>query len=249
MRTFFRFFFRALILLVVALASALTAMRFAIHVREVAVPDMIGKTPLEARRMAETAGFNLQVERQFYSDKVPSGHVLSQLPPAGTQVRTGWHIRVAESLGPQRTEIPSMLGQSERAAEMNIRRRGLDVGAVAHMQMPGAPADRVLAQSPPPYASGVAAPKINLLITDISQPQAFVMPSFVGQPLASIAFMLQDSGMQMGTATMAAGTVSPGALPSSSPPPSPSQASIVVSQSPAAGEKVLAGTSVKFQVR
>ena len=114
-------------------------------------------------------------------------------------MRRGWQVRVAESLGPQRVAIPNVIGQSERAANINIRRRGLDVGAIAQMQSPDAPDSQVLAQAPPPNASGVSAPKISLLVATPSQPQAFVMPSFVGQPLGSAIQAVQDAGMQVGS--------------------------------------------------
>ena len=250
MKSFFRLVLLALVLLVVALVSALSAMRLAIHGREVAVPDLVGKTPAEARRIVEQSELHMEVEREYYSAAVPEGRILSQLPPAGTQVRRGWQIRVAESLGPQRVQIPNVLGQSERAADMNIRRRGLDVGAVAQMQMPGAPADQVLSQAPPPNASGVSAPKISLLVSQPSQPQAFVMPNFVGQPLGSVTLALQDAGLHVGIVTFAAqeGNPSPPA-PSPAPASQPSPASMIVSQNPAAGEKVTADAAVSFEVR
>src|SRR5690349_4159051 len=156
MKSFFRFVLLGLVLLVVALVSALTAMRFAIHGREVAVPDLVGRTPAEARRIADAGGFQMDIERQYYSGTIPEGKILSQLPLPGTQVRRGWQIRVAQSLGPQRVEIPNVLGDSQRAADINIRRRGLDVGAVAQLAMNGATPDQVLGQSPPPKASDVA---------------------------------------------------------------------------------------------
>src|SRR2546429_5495015 len=131
MKSFFRFALLALMLLVVALLSALTAMRLAIHGREVAVPDLVGKTPVEARKIAEQSGLQMDVERQYYSANVPAGNVLSQLPPPGTQVRRGWQNLLAESPGPQRGAIPNMVGESERAAEMNIVRRRVYVSAIA----------------------------------------------------------------------------------------------------------------------
>src|SRR5216684_6324847 len=201
MKSFFRLVLLALVLLVVALVSALTAMRLAIHGHEVAVPDLVGKSPAAAKMIAEQSGLELSVERQYYSPTVPEGKILSQLPPAGTQVRRGWQIRVAESLGPQRVEIPNVVGQSERAADMNIQRRGLDVGAIAQMQLPDALADQVLSQAPPPNASGVSAPKISLLVSEPSPPQAFVMPNFVGQPLGSVTLALQDAGFRVGAVT------------------------------------------------
>jgi beta-lactam-binding protein with PASTA domain len=254
MRSFFRFVLLALVLLVVALVSALTAMRFAIHGREVEVPNLVGRSPVDARRIAEEGGFEMAVERQYYSASVPEGKVLSQLPPAGTLVRRGWEIRVARSLGPQRVQIPSLLGESERAAEMNIRRRGLDVGAIAEMPSSGASPEQVLSQSPPPHANDVSAPKISLLVAGSAPGRAFVMPSFIGQPLGNVKLILQNAGLHLGMVTQAAPTAdSPAAAaPSSgpSPPPSPpSPAGIITSQNPAPGEKVLAGAAVNLEVR
>src|SRR5437667_7956750 len=98
MKSFFRLILLALVLLVVALVSALTAMRLAIHGHEVMVPDVMGKSPAAARFIAEQGGLDLIVERQYYSPSVPEGRILSQLPPAGSHVRRGCQIRVAESL-------------------------------------------------------------------------------------------------------------------------------------------------------
>lgn len=252
MKSFFRFVLLALVLMVVALVSALTAMRFAIHGREVAVPDLVGRVPADARRVAEASGFDFEVERQYYSANVPEGKIMSQLPPAGTQIRRGWQIRVAESLGPQRVEIPSVLGQSERAAAMNIRRRGLDVAAIAHTPVASTPADQVLAQSPLPNASGVAAPKISLLVTVPAQPQAFVMPSFVSQSLGGVTLVVQDAGLRMGNVRGVAPPSAINGAGSSAAPTAPSQpspASVVVSQNPAAGSKVIAGSAIDFEVR
>lgn len=255
MKSFFRFLLLVLVLLVVALVSALTAMRFAIHGREVRVPDLVEKSPGEARRIADAGGFELVVERQYYSATVAEGKILSQMPPPGTLVRRGWGIRVAASLGPQRAQIPSVLGQTERAAEMNIRRRGLDVGAVAVMAAPGATPDRVLSQSPPPNASGVSAPKISLLVGEPAPAEPFVMPNFVGQTLANARLILQTAGLQVGavtqagTASMATSSAPPAASSPSPTAPNSPPAGIIVSQNPQAGAKVLAGSAVKFEVR
>jgi beta-lactam-binding protein with PASTA domain len=243
-KSFFRLFLLALVLLVVALISALTAMRLAIHGHEVAVPDLVGKSPAVARIITEQSGLELNVERQYYSATVPEGKILSQIPPAGSQVRRGWQVRVAESLGPQRVAIPNVIGQSERAANINIRRRGLEVGAIAQMQLPDAQDSQVVAQAPPPNASSVSDPKISFLVAAPLQPQALVMPNFVGQPLGTVSQTVLDAGLQVGTVTTA-----PPPEGSATPPPQPSPASMIVTQNPAAGEKAMAGASVNFEVR
>ncbi|HTZ96330.1 MAG TPA: PASTA domain-containing protein [Terriglobales bacterium] len=250
MKTFFRLALQALILLVVALLSAVTAMRFAIHGREVAVPDLVGKTPPEARRIAELNGFQFEVERQYYSLKVPEGRILSQLPLPSARVRRGWQIRVAESLGPQRVVIPDVVGESERAAEINILRRGLNLGSVANVELPDVPANQVIAQSPSASASSISAPKISLLAAQAESPQAFLMPSFVGRTVKDATAALKNAGIQPGNITPVPSQSEP---PESAllvaPPAPPSPASVIVSQNPAAGAKVLSGSSVSFEVR
>jgi len=249
MKSFFRLVLLGLVLVVVALVSALTAMRFAIHGQEVTVPDVMGKAPSEAAREAEQTGFQLVVERQFYSPTVPEGRILSQVPEAGTLVRRGWQLRVAESLGPQRVEIPNVMGESQRAAEINIRRRGLDVASVAQVPVPGSVAGEVLSQSPPPNASGVSAPKISLLVSDNSQPQAFVMPSFIGQPLHSVTLAVQDAGLRVGSVTDVNQQSDFQVMVAPNPLNLGTASGIVASQSPAPGQKVAAGALVNFQVR
>jgi beta-lactam-binding protein with PASTA domain len=251
MRSFFRFAMLALILITVALGSALTAMRFAIHGQEVQVPPLLGMTPAEAERALTGMGLLLEVERQYYSPQIAEGRIMSQLPMPGIKVRRGWQVRVAESMGPQRVAIPDVTKESERAAELNIRRRGLDLASVAEIPSSAAPAGEVLAQSPPANANQVAAPRINLLLSVAGDDPAYVMPSFVGQPLGSVSRTLQEAGFQLGNVSMApAENAAAGNAPANfSAPPQPSPASLVVAQSPAAGQKVTAGAAVSLQVR
>src|ERR1035437_3750958 len=264
MKSAIRFALLALVLVIVAMVSALTAMRFAIHGQEVAVPPVVGLAPAEAERAVAGLGLQISIERQYYSPQIPEGRIMSQLPLPGTKVRRGWQLRVAQSLGPTRVTIPDVTGESEHAAELNIRRRGLDVASMAQVQAQDIPADQVLAQSPTANATQVAAPKISLLVTVAADPQAFVMPSFVGQSLGSASRGLQDAGFRLGDVNVVvpAGTppnpnagrpapaAGPPAVPTAqiAPPAQPSPASIIVTQAPAAGQKVFAGTGVNFEV-
>jgi len=252
MRKFFRMLLLALVLMTVALISALTAMHLAIHGREVAIPKLVGMSPFEAERAGATLGLLVVVERQFYSPDIPEGKIMTQMPPPGTKVRRGWSIRVAQSLGPQRVTIPDVTGGSERVAELNIRRRGLSLGSVAHVSLPDAPLDQVISQSPPANASGVSAPKINLLVSDGAEPPTYVMPSLTGQPLGSAMLALQDAGVKAGKISVLrpplpgepqAAPVAPSAVSEAS------AASMIVTQTPAPGQKITAGSAVNFEVR
>ena len=255
MRQFFRMLLLALVLMTVALVSALTAMQFAIHGREVAIPALVGLSPQDAERAGVASGLQVVIERQFYSPNIPEGKIMTQTPTPGTKVRRGWSVRVAQSLGPQRVAITDVTGGSERVAELNIRRRGLSLGSIAHVNLPEAPLDQVISQSPPANASGISAPKISLLVSDGAEPTVYLMPNLTGQPLGSATLALQDAGMKVGKVSELPPPAeqlpggSQAAPVGQSVVSEPNAASMIVTQNPAPGQKITAGSMVNFQVR
>jgi eukaryotic-like serine/threonine-protein kinase len=238
-RKIIKYFFLGLVLLLVFLSSALLAMRFAIQGREVHVPRLSGLTPAEAERVANSDGLVLSVESRFYIPSVPAGRIISQSPMPGATVRRGWKIRVAASLGTEHAAILNLVGQSQHAAGINVSRRGLEIGTVATIHLPGATPDTVLAQSPPPDAADVTSPKVSLLVAAADNGQRYVMPSFVGKPLADANIALIKGGFALGKVRLVSGSESDVA----------SATGIIVRQSPAAGQRVTVGATISFDVR
>ena len=233
MKSLLRLVLQALILLTVALMAALVTMRLAIHGREVTVPKVVSMTLRDAEKTAGDHGLPVEVENRFYSSEIPEGRIVTQLPAAGTLVRRGWRLRVAQSLGPQRAVVPDLTGEDGRAAEMNARRRGLEVGATVVAHIPGLPPDQVVAQSPPPSAVGVATPKINLLVTAGAEEVSYIMPDFVGRHLAEASSAIEEAGLRLGDVTDVE---------------APGGHSIILKQSPPPGRRVTPGTVVTFEV-
>jgi beta-lactam-binding protein with PASTA domain len=248
-KRFFTLVLGALALVVVALTSAFIAMRLAIHGREAVVPTLTGLSMDDANALAASKGINLDLENSFYSVDVPAGHVLAQDPAAGSRVRREWPVRITESLGAQRVNIPDLTGQTERAATVGIRRLSLDLGTVAHLTIAGDP-DIVLAQTPPANTGGVDGPRISLLVSDANtvQPAAYVMPTLVGLSYSVASARAASAGLHLVVATDAAPTA---AGPAQSGVTAPATAAthststgIIVAQSPLAGHRVVQGDAV-----
>ncbi len=201
MKRFFNILLTAMAMLVIFLLSAFIAMRLAIHGREVEVPDLAGLTLQEASAKAGHLGLSLRLENKFYSADVPSGHILGQFPAPGATVRSEWAIRVTESIGPQQVSIPDVTGQAERPASLALRRSSLELGTVASIASPGDPAI-VLAQTPPPDASGVDRPRVSLLLSQAASasPQAFVMPQLTGLSLSAAFSRTNAAGLRIASA-------------------------------------------------
>lgn len=241
---FFRLLAQILVLIIVALASALISMRFAIHGREVAVPDLRGMAPAQAERAAFERGLELARSDHFYSAVIPAGRIVSQQPEPGTRVRRGWRVQAAESLGPQLIEIPAIVGLSPRAAEIDVRRRGLELGAAAELPTEASAPQVIIAQTPAPGAQGVASPRISLLYAAPPPAPAYAMPDLTGMTLADATSLVTASGLKTASITNA---VSNSSAPSDNPawhPISP----IVTGQTPPPGTRVTPDTSVSLEV-
>ena len=267
MKRIFTLVLEALALVAIALISAFIAMRLAIHGREAVVPNLSGMTVADATSVARRSGLNVNLENTFYSADIPAGRILAQDPAAGSRVRRDWPVRITESLGGQRVEIPDLTGQTERAATIGIRRLSLELGAVAHLAIGGDP-DVVLTQTPSPNASGVDGPRVSLLVSDPipdkAPPLAYAMPPLVGLSYSAASARAASAGLHMFAATetpapAAATTTTVSANPEPNPPASsitaptaPAGAStvaahssgLVIAQTPQAGSRVAQGDTV-----
>jgi len=234
------------LLVAVALLAAVTTMHFAIHGAEVKVPSLKGMTEAEARSQTSGLGLNLDVDNLYYSGDVAAGHILSQSPAAGTVVRREWRVRVAESRGPQKVEVPETVGLDERVAALRLRRVGLEAGITARLPWGKAAEGTVLAQDPPAHAQGIARPSIDLLVAapEDNTPDGFVMPDLIGLPVVTAQAELARAGIQSARpkfvdvpmAAEGAGHAAP-VKPGS-----------VTAQQPAAGARVEQGVLVKLTV-
>jgi beta-lactam-binding protein with PASTA domain len=238
-----------MVLVAVALFAAITTMHFAIHGAEVQVPAFKGMTVADARSQAAGMGLNLDVDNRYYSGDVAAGHILSQSPASGTVVRREWRVRVAESLGPQKVDVPETVGKEQRLAALELRRAGLDVGTVAHLPLDGSSEGKVLAQDPPAHAQGIERPSVNLLLAAPQDASAdgFVMPDFSGVPIVAAQAELTSIGIQSATPTFISVPIPP--VGATGAPPAPLTApGSVIGQQPPAGARVDQATVVHFSV-
>jgi beta-lactam-binding protein with PASTA domain len=246
---FFQIASLLMLLVAVALLAAITTMHFAIHGAEVQIPSLKGMTVADARSQTAGLGLNLNVDNRYYSGDVAAGHILTQSPAPGNLVRREWQVRVSESLGPQKVEVPDTVGLQERVATMQLRRAGLEVGTTARLPYPNAAEGTVLAQDPPAHAQDIAQPTINLLVVapDDEIPDGYVMPDLVGMPIVSALTALTKVGIKAATPDYVSVPVAPIGT-GAAQPILPVKPGAVTAQAPAAGARVDQSTMVKLTV-
>jgi serine/threonine-protein kinase len=173
-----RMIFLLFILASAAFLSAITAMRIAIHGREVTMPNLVGKNVVEASQLLQSRGLVLRVADRIYSDQ-PINVVVRQTPPAGLLMKVSQQAHVVLSLGQRQLQIPLIEGNSLRASRIELLRTGLQVGEVTSVTMPDQPVDAVVIQTPKPGA-GASSPRVDVLVSQGPRESAYVMPHLIG---------------------------------------------------------------------
>jgi serine/threonine-protein kinase len=233
LRSLFRLFLLFTVLVAVALLSAITTIRLTIHGRQENMPKLVGVSFESAQRITAGLGLELKVEDKIYSTQYPANEIAQQMPPPGTPLKMGQHVHVLVSLGPPQLTIPNLVGDSVRAARITAIQRGLTVGDIAVLPWPGDP-DQVVAQDPPPAATEVRTPTVNLLVSAGEEPPAYLCPRFIGQAITDVRRVLEKNGFKIGQVTPVA--------------TSGGSQGIILTQSPPSGSKIGSDAVFSFQV-
>jgi len=174
---------------------AAAAMRLALKTRDVVVPSLAGKTVNEAGAVLEASGLNLRVEEMKRADTtLPAGQIVSQDPQPGVKTRRERSVKVWLSGGTRATTVPSLLGESQRAAELRARQEGLQVASIAEIRSDDYTADTIVAQKPPPKSTGA---RVALLLNRRESSGTFVMPDLIGVNGDRAADLLRARGVRV----------------------------------------------------
>ena len=225
----------ALLIFILAAASflsAITAIRFAIHGREVEMPSLVGRTAADAQRMLSARGLRMKIADRVYSD-LPAEQVVRQSPTPGMRMKVSQPVHVVLSLGRRTVTIPRLESKSLRAARIELLRLGLEVGEISNIYLPEFQPDAVIVQDPGP-GTGATSPHVNLLVSAGVRERAYIMPHLVGLDAAEAQRQLMAAGLRaVKTVPVTAPEWPPGA---------------VTDQAPAHGARVAASVTVELRV-
>ncbi|MPY87212.1 MAG: PASTA domain-containing protein [Luteitalea sp.] len=171
------------------------AMRLAVRSRDVAVPDVVGRTVNAASRSLGEIGLPLKVEETPRRDpNFPAGVIVAQEPTAGTATRPPRSVRVWVSAGGRAQALPSLIGAPERTAALRVEGEGLKLLSVAEVRTADYPVGSVIAQAPGP---GQRSDAVALLVNQGEHGRSYVMPDLIGTVASSAAEALRARGFRV----------------------------------------------------
>ena len=96
------------------------------HGQEIEVPDFTNMSVSDASYLASDRGIRIDVTDSVYVRKMGRGLVFSQVPKAGSHVKTGRRILLTiNSVSPKKTTMPDLVGFSMRQAKAELLSKGL----------------------------------------------------------------------------------------------------------------------------
>lgn len=160
---------------------------------QVQVPDLVGLSQEEARRLVEEAGLQLAVVGERHDSSIPALNIIAQMPPAGQMVREGETIGVVISQGPNFVSVPAVEGLPITAAEPGLREMGLDISQKGVWSKE---AEGVILSQDPPAGSIVSEGSVVTLI--VSSGPRLMLDANLDHKVLLVACDLEDDSLEPG---------------------------------------------------
>ena len=162
---------------------------------EVEVPDVTGKTVVEAQNILAQAKLGYTIDEE-YNIKVAPGTVISQNPGAKRMVKESRKITLVVSKGVELGDVPDLKGKRLTEAKAILKSSRFELGRVSYKYVSGAPEETILEQSVAPPAKLPIGTKLDVVI-NIKSNQV-VLPDLIGLSSTSAKNKLNDLGLVLG---------------------------------------------------
>ncbi len=197
----------------------------------VEVPSVTGLTLDEAKAQIQSAGFTVGTVTQSYSDSVDSGKVISQDPTAKAKKAKNSTINLTVSQGKQEIEVPDLTGKTADEAKKALQANGLKYQAGTAEYSDTVSKDHVARQD---VKAGSKVAKDTVVTYYLSLgSEGTSVPNVVGQTRSAATSTLNNAGFYVTVEEQYSDKVESGK---------------VISQSPAANEKLKAEGTVNLVV-
>jgi beta-lactam-binding protein with PASTA domain len=203
--------------------------------RDASVPSVVGLQYADAQKRLEQLGFTVQRGELRNHTAAPRGSVLSQDPEPEFNAPPGSRITLHISNGPKVATVPGIIGLSREEAQVALEGAGFEMGQVSERPS-NEPRGAVIDSRPRPGNQAPVPSPVMLVVS--AGPTNIVVPDLTGRPLSDAFQLLRQVGLRAGEVKTSAGAVVP----------SPDMAAVVQSQTPIAGNQVIAGTRVDLTV-
>ena len=138
---------------------------------DVQVPNLIGKTFDDAKRIADQQHFTLvESQNSDYSDTMPENQIYQQNPLPGHTIKAEKEVTVYRSLGPRLLTVPDLAGMTQDRANRALQQANLPLGSLTQEYSDSVSAGIVIHQSPDGSSKVARNTAVNFVVSKGKQP-------------------------------------------------------------------------------
>ena len=199
--------------------------------KQVSVPGIIGMDQAAATAALQQVGLRLEVGGEEFSETIAKGLVISSDPEPGASTAADSVVSVVLSRGPERYAVPDVRGKPLAEAQAAITEASLAVGVITEDWDAEIPDGSVVSTDP---AMGDELRPDSLVNIVVSKgPKPVRLPNLAGVEVSEATAQLEAAGLVVTTTEEFSTEYAEG---------------LVVSSSPAKGERVAVGSTVALVV-
>jgi eukaryotic-like serine/threonine-protein kinase len=217
----------AFLFLAAAGVSAVTWIPDLIFPKEVTMPNVVNKDYDEAIEQLSSLGLEIKDTIDVEDDKIEEGKVVRTKPEAGMTVKQGSGVVIYKSAGKKKIEFGNFIGENIDTAEEQLRNEGF-TNIKRNERYSDKPSGTIIDQFP--YAGDKVVPDETEVIFTVSiGPEQIVLKDLTGYTEKSVRDYADDQQLQVEIKYEYSDEVPQG---------------LVISQTPAANEKVEKGDTI-----
>ncbi len=158
------------------------------------VPRVVGQTYEQAQAAMDLA--HLDIARvDAFSETVPAEIVISTDPGPGLSRDRGSEVAVTVSKGPERYEVPKLVGSTPTEAEARLTENKLSLGNQTQSFSSKVPAGQIISSSPAAGEPLKRGTGVNIVVSKGKEP--IEVPDVTGQPSEEAVAGLTDLGLKV----------------------------------------------------
>ncbi|GIJ77818.1 serine/threonine protein kinase [Micromonospora phaseoli] len=182
----------AAVVVVLGLVAALGGWWFGVG-RYTTTPELVSMSKVEAEAQASQSGFTLRYADPRHDDQVPRDGVVAQEPASAARILKGGTITLTLSLGPERFELPDVVGKEFDLAEADLVSAQLEVVKGTARFDDGLPEGVVVATSPEAGKEVRPGDEITVILSKGRAP--ITVPNLVGKNLNEARAQIAQLGL------------------------------------------------------
>ncbi|MFI5933328.1 Stk1 family PASTA domain-containing Ser/Thr kinase [Actinoplanes sp. NPDC051494] len=158
-------------------------------------PQLVNATRQIAEQQATTGGFSIRYDDGRYDENTPKDVVLAQNPPAGENMLKGGVLDVTLSLGPERYQVPDIVGLEQAAAKGELDGAKLKVKEGTAKYSDTVPQGVVISSDPKAGESLKPGETVTIVVSKGKAPIS--VPDVKGKSIDEARAQLQGLGLRV----------------------------------------------------